>query len=582
MRNRLPEDGLAVYLRLLRYLVPYLGPFIVSIAGWMVFAATQPAAAKLLEVLVNAIENKDFDARYYIPPAVVGLYFIRGVGSFLGTYFMALVSNRVVQGLRMDVFGHIMHLPVRFFDNTNNGQIISRIIFNTGMVTGAATDALKTLFREGFTVIGLLAYAFYLNWQMSIVFLVIAPLLGLIVVTVGKRLRKLSVKVQDSLADITQACSEAVSNNRVVKTFLGESSEINRFHNAINKNVSRELKMVKVQALNAPVLQLIIVAAMGVIVFLMLQPQFLADMSTGEYVAYITAIGLIPKPVRQLSNINALVQRGIAAAFSVFEVMDMEREKNTGSVKPTRLRGEIEVRNLTFRYDDADEAALQDISFMARPGQVTALVGRSGSGKSTLASLIARFYEYQEGQILVDGVDIRDYDLYAYRRNVGIVTQSVALFNDTIANNIAYGWNKADVDMEVVREAARAAYAAEFIERMPQGYNSIIGENGVKLSGGQKQRLAIARTLFNNNPILILDEATSALDNESERAIQKALDSFMKDRTTIVIAHRLSTIIAADQILVMDGGRIVERGDHRQLLEQNGYYARLYEQGFEE
>ncbi len=573
---------MAVYLRLLSYLKPLTGVFALSVFGWLLFAATQPAAAKLLEILVDAIEKKDFDARYYIPPAVIALYFVRGLGSFMGSYFMALVSTRIVNTLRQQIFAHVMHLPTRFYDDYNSGQIISRIVFNTGMVTGAATEALKTLFREGLTVIGLLGYAFYLNWKMSLTFLVISPLLALIVTHVGRRLRKLSTKVQDSLAGITQACSEAISNNRVVKTFHGEQFEIERFVNATEKNLDQQMKMVKIQALNTPVMQLIIVMAMGFIVFMLLQPQFLTDMSTGQYVAYITAIGLLPKPVRQLSSINATIQKGIAAAVSIFDILDLETETNRGKLPAPKLKGDIAVENLSFSYPESNDVALNDISFSADAGQVVALVGRSGSGKSTLASLMARFYDYQEGHIRVDGVDIRDYDLYEYRNNIGLVTQAVTLFNDTIANNIAYGSDTGGDNMAAVKQAAERAYAAEFIEAMPEGYNSFVGENGVKLSGGQKQRIAIARTLLKNTPILILDEATSALDNESERAIQTALDQFMKERTTLVIAHRLSTIVGADQILVMDRGRIVERGNHQQLMELNGYYARLYEQGFDE
>lgn len=577
------ESGWQIYLRLLKYLKPLIGAFSLSIFGYLVFAATTPAQAKLLELLVDAIENKNHDARYYIPAAIAGVYLIRGIGTFLGSYFMALVGTRIVTQLRTEIFGHLMRLPVSYYDSHNSGQIIARTVFNTGMVTGAATEALRTLVREGFTVIGLLGYAFYLNWKLSLIFLAIAPLLAIIVASVGRRLRKLSSKVQDSIADITQVCSEAITGNRMVKTFLGEQRETDRFVEVNEKNYKQQMKMVKIQALNTPVLQLIIVLAMGLIVFLILAPEFLDTMTTGQYVAYITVIGLIPKPVRQLSNVNAIIQKGIAAAINIFAVLDLHPEVNTGSRRiEGRLRGDINVRDLHFSYDPNDHPALNGISFHAKPGQVTALVGRSGSGKSTLASLMARFYDYEHGSIEVDGVDIRDYDLYDYRAQLGIVTQNVVLFNDTIANNIAYGCNAALGDMAAIRQAADDAHATEFIERLPRGFETMVGEGGVKLSGGQKQRIAIARTLLKNTPLLILDEATSALDNESERAIQEALVTFMKTRTTLVIAHRLSTIVAADQILVMDDGEIVERGTHSELLALNQYYARLYEQGFEE
>ncbi|MBB3046893.1 subfamily B ATP-binding cassette protein MsbA [Litorivivens lipolytica] len=575
------ETGWQIYLRLLKYLKPLLPAFAISIVGFMIFAATTPGQAKLLELLVDAIENKDHNARYWIPPAIAGLYLIRGVGTFLGSYFMAMVGTRIVTTLRTEIFSHLMRLPVNYYDEQNSGQIIARTVFNTGMVTGAATDAIRTLIREGFTVIGLLAYAFYLNWKMSLIFFAVAPFIGLIVVNVGKRLRKLSTKVQDSVAEITQVCSEAIVGNRMVKTFLGEERETERFVNVNEKNYKQQMKMVKIQALNTPVMQLIIVAAMGVIVFLILAPEFLSEMTTGQYVAYITTIGLIPKPVRQLSGVNAMIQKGIAAAINIFAMLDLPTERNTGTKRVESLRGEIEVSGLSFGYNP-ETPALRDINFSAKPGQVTALVGRSGSGKSTLASLIARFYDYEVGEIRVDGVDIRDYDLYDYRSQLGIVTQNVVLFNDTIANNIAYGCNAAFGDMEAIRRAADAAHATGFIESLPEGFETMVGESGVKLSGGQRQRIAIARTLLKNTPLLVLDEATSALDNESERAIQTALTEFMKNRTTLVIAHRLSTIVNADQILVMDGGEIVERGTHAELLEQKGYYSTLYEQGFEE
>ncbi|MFT5576448.1 MAG: subfamily B ATP-binding cassette protein MsbA [Bermanella sp.] len=575
------DSGWQIYMRLLKYLKPLLPAFALSIFGYMVFAATTPAQAKLLELLVDAIENKDHDARYYIPPAIAGVYLVRGVGTFLGSYFMALVGTRIVTLLRTEIFGHLMRLPVNYYDSNNSGQIIARTVFNTGMVTGAATDALKTLVSEGFTVIGLLAYAFYLNWKLTLIFLAIAPLIAFIVTSVGRKLRKLSSKVQDSIADITQVCSEAITGNRMVKTFLGEQREIDRFVGVNEKNYTQQMKMVKIQALNTPVMQLIIVIAMGTIVFLILAPEFLSAMTTGQYVAYITVIGLIPKPVRQLANVNATIQKGIAAAVNIFAILDLDQEVNTGTKRIKHLRGEIEVRDLKFSYNVNDKPALNGVSFIAKPGQVVALVGRSGSGKSTLASLIARFYDYKDGSIFVDGVDIRDYDLYDFRAQLGIVTQNVVLFNDSILNNIAYGCNAAG-DMTAIQKAADDAHATEFIEQLPLGFDTQVGESGVMLSGGQKQRIAIARTLLKDTPLLILDEATSALDNESERAIQHALTEFMKSRTTLVIAHRLSTIVTADLILVMDNGEIVERGTHSELLALNQYYARLYERGFDE
>jgi subfamily B ATP-binding cassette protein MsbA len=571
-----------VYLRLLSYLRPYTGLFLLSIVGFLVFGLTEPAQAKLLGVLIKAVQEKDYDARFYIPALLVGLYIVRGVASFVGSYYLSKVSNSIVHDLRTQVFNHVMHLPSRFYDDNNSGHIIARIIFNTGQVTAAATDALKTIVREGFTVIGLLGYIFYLNWKMSLVFIAVAPFLGLLVSKVGNRLRRLSIKLQDSTAELTQVTNEAVTGNRVVRSFRGEEYEIARFERVSAENMRRALKMVQIAATSTPLQQLLVIAAMGFIVFIILQPAFLSSMTIDAYVVYLTAVGLLPKPMRQLSEVNGIVQKGIAAAESVFEIIDLPPEINTGTRSAEGLRGGIRIRDLTFRYPGAAKTALENIDLDIAPGQTIALVGRSGSGKSTLASLIARYYRHEDGSIQIDGVDIDDYDLYSLREQIALVTQSVTLFNDTISNNIAYGKQLHLRDPALIREAARQAYALEFIENLPDGFGTLVGENGVKLSGGQKQRIAIARALLKDAPILLLDEATSALDNESERYIQLALEGIMKEKTTIVIAHRLSTIESADLIVVMEGGRIVERGRHAELLAKRGAYAALYQQGFNE
>lgn len=569
------NSHLAIYLRLLSYVRPYAGWFTLSILGFLVFAATEPAQAKLLEVLVEAVNRKDVDARYYIPAALVLIYLVRGIGSFLGTYGLSVVSNHVVHDLRTQTFNHLIHLPTRYYDDNNSGHLIAKIVFNTSQVTGAATDALKVIVREGFTVIGLLAYILYLNWKMSLAFLFIAPLIALIVRSVGKKLHKLSKKVQHSVAEVTQVCNEAVAGHRVVRSFGGENYEMNRFRTASETNMERALKMVKITALNTPLLQLIVIMAMGVVVFMVLQPAFLNEMTAGSYVAYLTAVALLPKPIRQLSEVNGVIQRGIAAAESVFEIIDLPPERNAGHHIAGRLRGEIELHDLRYHYPDTDQAALEGVSVAIQPGQTVALVGRSGSGKSTLANLIARFYHHQEGEIRIDGVELADYELQSLRRNIAFVTQTVTLFNDTIANNIAYG-SDAGEDMARIRQAAADAYALDFIEALPDGFATLVGENGVKLSGGQKQRIAIARALLRDAPILILDEATSALDNESEKAIQLALEKAVVGRTTLIIAHRLSTIENADRILVMDRGRIVEQGTHQELLARGDVYAGLH------
>jgi subfamily B ATP-binding cassette protein MsbA len=470
-------------------------------------------------------------------------------------------------------------LPNRYFDNHNSGHLISRITYNVTMVTGAATDAIKVVIREGLTVVFLFGYLLYSNWKMTLVLLAILPVIAILVSSASKKFRKQSKKIQVAMGDVTHVASETIQGYRVVRSFGGETYEIDRFHKASADNMNRSLGMTRTQSIYTPMLQLVIYVGMAVLMYLVLYLR--GDASAGELVAYITAAGLLPKPIRQLSEVSATIQKGLAGAESIFEQLDEVPEVDTGTKEMVRVSGRLEVRNLSFQYPGTEKIVLNDISFTAEEGQMVALVGRSGSGKSTLANLIPRFYHHDKGQILLDGVDVEEYKLTNLRRHIALVTQQVTLFNDSVTNNIAYG-DLAGAPFEDVRKASEDAYAAEFIEQMPQGYDTLVGENGVLLSGGQRQRLAIARALLKNAPLLILDEATSALDTESERHIQAALEQVMKGRTTLVIAHRLSTIEKADLILLMDQGRIVERGTHAELLALNGLYARLHEKDFVE
>lgn len=580
LNTTIEQSRTQVYLRLLAYLKPYMSIFIVSLLGFLAFGMTEPMQAKMLGLFTEATQNKDSNARYYIPPLMIGLYFIRGAFSYVGTYFLAKVSNGIVHDMRTQAFNRVMYLPTRFYEDNNSGYIISHIIYNTTQVSAAVTDALRTIIREGFTVVFLLGYIFYLNWKLSLVFVAVAPIIAILVAKVGNKLRRLSKKVQLSSAELTQICTEMISGHRVVRSFGGESYEIKRFHKASTDSARRSVKMVQVASLNTAVLQLLLMAAMAFIMFLILQPTFMSQMSAPDYVTYIGAIAMAAKPMRQLGEINGVIQKGIAAAESVFEILDLPEEINQGKHAADGIRGKIDIRNLTFSYPDAEKPALDNINLVIKSGQTVALVGRSGSGKSTLANLISQFYRHEQGAILIDEINIKDYDLYSLREKISVVTQSVTLFNDTVANNIAYGKNAEGYSLEAIREAARQAYALDFIEALPEQFETLVGENGVKLSGGQKQRIAIARALLKNAPVLVLDEATSALDNESERYIQMALERAMVGRTTLVIAHRLSTIEKADLIVVMDGGRIVERGTHVQLLQQHGLYASLHTNNF--
>lgn len=586
---RAQQPTLTIYLRLLTYVRPYVGMFVLSIVGFLVFASAQPILAYILKYFVDGLSNPEaspFPNNPYlahlpllqaVPLMIVIIAIWQGVGSYLGNYFLAKVSLGLIHDLRLALFDKLLQLPSRYFDNHNSGHIISRITFNVTMVTGAATEAIKVVFREGLTVVFLFASLLWMNWKLTLVMVAILPVIAVMVGSSSKKFRKQSKRIQAAMGDVTHVASETVQGFRVVRSFGGETYEQGRFRDASQSNTDRQLKMTKTGAVYTPMLQLVTYTGMAFVMFLVLYLR--GDSSAGDLVAYITMAGLLPKPIRQLSEVSSTIQKGVAGAESIFEQLDEDSEVDEGKVEAKRVSGRLEVRHLSFTYPGTSEQVLNDISFVAEAGQMIALVGRSGSGKSTLASLVPRFYQHAQGEILLDGTPIQDFTLRNLRRHIALVNQQVTLFNDTVANNIAYG-DLAGAPLEDVKAAAEQAYADEFIIKMPHGYQTLVGENGVLLSGGQRQRLAIARALLKNAPVLILDEATSALDTESERHIQDALDSVMTNRTTLVIAHRLSTIEKADLILVMDHGQIVERGSHAELLAMNGYYARLHARQF--
>lgn len=584
-------SSLKIYLRLLGYVRPYIGYFAVSLLGYLIFASSEPMLAAVLKYFVDGLNTPGQNAVHYlpllgevqliwgVPVLMVMIVAWRSLGSYLGNYYLAKVSLGLVNDLRQALFNSLLRLPNRYFDENNSGHLISRITYNVTMVTGAATDAIKVVVREGLTIVFLFGYLLWMNWKLTLVMLAILPVIGVLVGSASRKFRKQSKKIQASMGELTHVSSETIQNYRAVRSFGGENYETRRFQSASEDNTHKQLRMVRTGALFTPALQMVSFSAMAVVLFLVLYLR--GDATAGDLVAYITAAGMLPKPIRQLSEVSSTIQKGLAGAESIFAQLDEMPENDSGTYSAEHVRGHLQVRQLNFTYPGAEHPVLQDIEFTAQPGQMIALVGRSGSGKSTLANLIPRFYPHTTGDILLDGVDVRDYTLKNLRQHIALVSQQISLFNDSIANNIAYG-DLAGTPREAVIAAAKAAYADEFICKLPAGYDTLVGENGVLLSGGQRQRLAIARAILKNAPLLILDEATSALDTESERHIQAALETATAHRTTLVIAHRLSTIEKADLILVMDGGRIIERGRHSDLLAQNGAYAHLYSLQFAE
>ncbi|MFT4631803.1 MAG: subfamily B ATP-binding cassette protein MsbA [Candidatus Azotimanducaceae bacterium] len=598
---------LQIYGRLLKYVLPLWAAFVCSILGFVMYSVANVGFAQLIGYIVDSLQGSDplVDSaianslkdllggsgsinRTVIPLAIIGIVFFRGIGTFIGNYFITYVGTSLVHTLRCELFDQLLSLPSRFYDKNSMGHLVAKVTFHVTQVTGAATDAVRIVIREGFTLMGYVSYLLYLNWRLTLIFIAVVPLIGFLASYAGRRFRRISERIQDSMGDVTHVASEAVQGYHVVRIFGGADYERKRFASVSDDNRRQSMKMVVTQSIATPTVQLVVSFALAGLVWLVLDPALLADMSPGQVVAFITTGGLLAKPIRQLSEVNVVIQRGLAAAQDIFTLFDQPVERDEGHLRLDRVKGKIEFRDVCFAYDDASspvannednndapKLVLDGISFVAEAGETVALVGRSGSGKSTLASLIPRFYAPVSGEILIDDQPVESVNLADLRQQIALVTQDVTLFNDTVSKNIAYG-SLQGAPEEDIRRAAQQAYALDFIEQLDQGLETIVGDNGVLLSGGQRQRLAIARAFLKDAPILILDEATSALDSESERYIQAALEAVVKGRTTIVIAHRLSTIEQADRILVIDKGRIVEQGNHQQLLAEGGFYASLH------
>ena len=572
--------GWQLYRRLFRYVTPHQVAIYGSIIGYIIFAATTPATTWWLGFTVDAINAENYEELRILSPLLcIAIVVVRGIGGFMGSYSLAAIANHVIHKLRCELIDHLITLPAAYFDRHTSGKLVSKFTYDVTQITGAASNAVAVIIREGFTVVGLLIYLLIIDWRLSLTFLLIAPFVAIIVNIASRRFRRYSTQMQDSMGEVTQITSESIKGHRVVRTFNAEDFIGNKLLQASERNRRQNMKMALTRSASTPLVQLIVSMALALLVWLAMSPEFFLDKTPGDFVAFLGAAGLLAKPIRQLTQVNSVIQRGLSAAYSIFTLLDEHSEPNTGYHEVDRAKGKIEFINVSFTYNGLREA-LSNITFVAEAGKTIALVGKSGSGKSSLVNLIPRFYECTQGEITLDGIPLKQYKLENLRRHVSLVTQQIVLFNGTVAENIAYGEN--EFDEEKILTAAANAHAMEFISELPNGLDTEVGDDASLLSGGQRQRIAIARALLKNAPILIFDEATSSLDSESEQHIQAALKALIKGRTTFVIAHRLSTIENADLILVLDQGIVVESGIHAELIVKNGHYSRLHKIQFTE
>lgn len=575
MKKSTHERAWPIYSRLFTYVKPFWPVLGLGLVANILYSAIDAGFTYMMRPFLDkSFIQLDLAFVKQIPWIVLGGIVGRGLVSAVGSYCMTWVARAVVKVLRQRVFSHIIRLPADYYDEATSGQLLSKILYDVEQVAQVSADALTDFVQNICLVIGLLTVMMVVCWQLSTMFLLTIPFVGLIVNYTNKRVRRISHKVQRSMGEVTEIAGEAIEGYQVVRIFGGEQYERNKFDQATECSRQNDMKVAVSKAINVFGVQFVIALGIAAIIFVAIQLATVISISAGSFLAIIAAMLQLIKPMKTLTTLNASIQRGLAGAESIFSLLDKQAESSQGNRLTHRARGDIEFRQVTYAYRQGQNV-LQDVSFTIAAGETVALVGHSGSGKTTIASLLPRFYEVSSGQVLLDGVPTDQLALQDLRKQMALVSQQVTLFNDTLANNIAYG--RFDVSLEQIVEAARLAYADEFIRKLPQGYHTRVGENGVLLSGGQRQRLAIARAILKDAPILILDEATSALDNDSERYIQAALEHVMKNRTTLVIAHRLSTIQHADKIIVMQHGRVVEQGTHQQLIAQQGYYAQLYQ-----
>ncbi|MGI9874764.1 lipid A ABC transporter ATP-binding protein/permease MsbA [Vibrio chagasii] len=576
MSTQTDETTWVTFKRLWTYIRLYKAGLGVAVIALIINAVSDTYMISLLKPLLDeGFGSAESDFLRTLPLIIFAMMFIRGVSGFVSTYCLSWVSGNVVMEIRRKIFSHFMHMPVSFFDKEQTGALLSRITYDSEQVSAATSKALVSIVREGASIIGLLTLMFWNSWQLSLVLFAVAPLVAWAISIVSKRFRKISKNMQTSMGHVASSAEQMLKGHKVVLTYGGQDLEKHRFDKVSNQMRQQSMKLVTAQAAANPIIQMIASVAIVVVLVLASVDSIKAELTPGTFTVVFSAMFGLMRPLKALTNVTSEFQRGMAASTTLFGLMDLDTEQNTGTLKPETVGGDVAVKGVTFTYEGAEKPALDNVSFNIPKGKTVALVGRSGSGKSTIANLFTRFYDVDSGSIELDGHDIRDYELKNLREHFALVSQNVHLFNDTVANNIAYAAEE-KYTREQIEHAAKLAHASEFIEGMENGIDTVVGENGASLSGGQRQRIAIARALLRDAPVLILDEATSALDTESERAIQSALEELQKDKTVLVIAHRLSTIEQADEILVIDDGQIVERGPHAELIAHDGAYAQLH------
>jgi subfamily B ATP-binding cassette protein MsbA len=572
-------DAAAVYRRLLGYARPHWGMFLVGVLGMLMYASVSTITAWFVKNFLNAaFVEKNLTVLRYVPPGIILLFLLRGVGDYLANYFPGWVSRQMTKTMRADLFAHYMRLPTAWYERESSGAMLSRLTYNVELVADAVTNSATVVIRDTITIISLLCYLFWLNWQLAIFALLAAPIIAGLVSSVNRRFRRYSTRIQNSMGDVTRLAKEAIDAHRVVKVFNAQEHMQAAFDTANELNRHSNMRLISARSTSNPVVQMIAALGLASVLYVAIHQVNSGAMRVGDLLGFLTALLLVPEPLRRLVSISGPLQQSIAAGAGLFEVIDTPGEPEGGARRLEHSRGDVEFRNVEFTYDADKGRVLHDVNLRVAAGTTVAIVGRSGSGKSTLVSLLPRFYDPSSGAVLLDGVDIREYRLRDLRAQISLVSQEVVLFNDTIRNNIVFG--AVGMDAHAVESAAQAAFVSEFVAELPQGLDTVVGDRGLLLSGGQRQRIAIARALLRNTPILVLDEATSSLDTASERHIQSALDQLVKNRTTFIVAHRLSTIEHADLIVVMQDGAIIESGTHAELVARSRVYAQLHQLQF--